>query len=438
MLITLAASAVEPSPLGSMAKSMPWISATPRAGGAERRADLDRQQLRVGGDALGAGDDVGHVRAVGAVADLLDRARTARDRVGIGRQRRAARATDPHLAHEVVAADDLGRREQLGPLVGVVDLLVLRVLELGPVGVLVGQRGPRSAERGMGVVDPRVEDGDRDARAGDAQLLDGGPADVRHRLVEVQLVIDHRVDRQHGRISRQPGEMLRIDRRHDRVERDLGPAQDLERAIDGRGPDLEVPLLPIDPAQLGPLLRGTLHPRGRNALEADDDLLLPLRVAQRGGEDDRPDAVGRGDLAALDPEVLGRLRQLPLRRVGGTDGRRDDGAQEHGGPDQGRTQPPTIHLLPFRLTPDSRWGVGGGACARGRVQDAWPDPPPGHGSRPSPADPDARTVLPRSCKGQRDSDGAPGRRCARAPRSQHGNRDAPGRRPGASPDWSVT
>ena len=54
----------------------------------------------------------------------------------------------------------------------------------------------------MRVVDAGVEYRDPDAFAGDAGVLHGRGADVRHSLGEIDRVVDHRPNRQHARLRR--------------------------------------------------------------------------------------------------------------------------------------------------------------------------------------------------------------------------------------------
>ena len=190
MLMTSAASAVEPSPLRSIAKSMPWIRATP-----EHAVESCEQTVTASSLASGATPFLPAMMSATCVpCEPSQVSLMAPGPHGIGsgsgRERRAAGPADPECADEVVPADDLGRREQLHAVVGIVDLLVLRVLELLAEGVLVREGRARAAKRGMGVVDACVEDRDEDAGAGRAGQMDRRAADVGDGLVEIELVVD--------------------------------------------------------------------------------------------------------------------------------------------------------------------------------------------------------------------------------------------------------
>ena len=76
----------------------------------------------------------------------------------------------------------------------------------------------------MGVVDAAVDDRDANSGALGAKRMRGAPADVRHSLRQILLVVSHADDPGDGRVARQRWQIGRIDIQDHGIERERNVA----------------------------------------------------------------------------------------------------------------------------------------------------------------------------------------------------------------------
>ena len=197
------------------------------------------------------------MRAVTAAGAIVDR-------VGIGR----FQCIRPAAADEVVATDDLGRREAA--------LLDDRRIVVRKVGRL-----PGAAQRGVVVVDAAVEHGDLDALAVVALGLHRRAADVGHGLGQVELVVADGRDAQHRLVHGELGQHLRVHFDEHGVQDDLRAGHDASIRVQPPHPVEQIGLLiaQVDPC-LGGFIACGAELRDRGIAQANDDSLLALRRPQ--------------------------------------------------------------------------------------------------------------------------------------------------------------
>ncbi len=293
-----------------------------------------------------------------------DDGRAAIDRIGIGREGRAARGAGPRFAHEIKSADDFrGREMEVGSRVPGIRCAC-------PIRIRVRSRSTRAAERDVRVVDAGVENRDPDAGAGVAARLHGGGADVRHRFAEVELVLIHGAHADDAIHLLQFTRLTRGDRDDETIER-LGHARDLLAAelADAVG---HLVLLGHEALHVG-LLRGLAEPAC---------VLVSLRKRW---------AAQRDNVFTC---ASGRPRRTPARRGGLIDAQPQDCRRTGGdrrdreGRHQGNyTQSKYTHSVPPEESKSVRWQAAhardflNGRC--NRVRDSIGNA--GHRSRGSPA-----------------------------------------------------
>ena len=252
MLMMSTRSRMSPSPLGSSAKSMPWISATPLHDVAGAEQALTAYDLCAREPHPAAGDDVGDVRAVTAESRGIGCA----DRIRIGLEEgdpSRRRVVRPAFADEVVASDHLGAREQAvvrrrrpdrrppgSHRWSATGWPVNRPAEAAPRQL---HRPPayRDPERGVRVVDAAVDDGDAHAPAIRAECMCGCGADVRNRVGQIDAVVRHTDHARDRRIARDLRQIGRVHVQHHGVEHqlhrgtNLGTGRNCQDATDDGG-----------------------------------------------------------------------------------------------------------------------------------------------------------------------------------------------------------
>ncbi len=232
------------------------------------------------------------------------------DRIGI----RRLVGVRPVLADEVVAALDARGREEP------VQRRVLGIGRPGAVGGLEGVQRAGAAERGVGVVEAGVEDGDVDPGALVALGLDRRRADVGHGLGQVHLVVLDGLDRDDGRVLGQSREVGGGDLQHDEVAGPARATEDLDLRVEPLGLRDDPVLLRarrLEGGLLGRRARGDLD--GGRSGEAHHDTL-----PRRAGPEDLVDlgrclvAGQRDRLVELElGDRIRRRRRRTIRRVDG-------------------------------------------------------------------------------------------------------------------------